>query len=72
LGSGTTWAAAGLLAQLKQNQEMTKLAGYSLKLYKELEAETGVFTGFRKNGSLVVCQTQNRRKESLRAAGFWR
>jgi 4-methylaminobutanoate oxidase (formaldehyde-forming) len=72
LGSGTTWAAAGLLAQLKQNQEMTKLAGYSLKLYEELEAETGVATGFRKNGSLVVCQTEDRRNESLRAAAMAR
>ena len=26
IASGTTWAAAGLLAQLRQNQEMTNLA----------------------------------------------
>ena len=68
LGSGTTWAAAGLLAQLKQNQEMTKLARYSLGLYESLEAETDLATGFRKNSSLAVCQTEDRRKEFLRAA----
>ncbi|HHE75197.1 MAG TPA: FAD-binding oxidoreductase, partial [Desulfobacteraceae bacterium] len=29
LGSGTTWAAAGLVAQLRQNREMTNLAKYA-------------------------------------------
>ena len=47
LGSGTTWAAAGLLAQLRQNQEMTNLARYTVGLYEGLEEETGVATGFR-------------------------
>jgi 4-methylaminobutanoate oxidase (formaldehyde-forming) len=35
LGSGTTWAAAGLLAQLRQNQEMTNLAKYTVDLYEK-------------------------------------
>jgi 4-methylaminobutanoate oxidase (formaldehyde-forming) len=72
LGSGTTWAAAGLLAQLRQNQEMTNLARYTVGLYEGLEAETGVATGFRKNGALAVCQTEDRRKELLRAAAMAR
>jgi 4-methylaminobutanoate oxidase (formaldehyde-forming) len=72
LGSGTTWAAAGLLAQLRQNQEMTNLARYTVGLYEGLEAETGVATGFRKNGALAVCQTKDRRKELLRAAAMAR
>ncbi len=72
LGSGTTWAAAGLLAQLRQNQEMTNLAKYTVDLYEGLEAETGVATGFRKNGALAVCQTDDRRKELLRAAAMAR
>ena len=42
LGSGTTWAAAGLIAQLRQNQEMSNLAKYATHLYAELEAETSV------------------------------
>jgi len=29
LGCGTTWAAAGLVAQLRQNREMTNLAKYA-------------------------------------------
>ena len=40
IGSGTTWAAAGLLTQLRQNQEMTSLAKYTVDLYESLEAET--------------------------------
>ncbi|MBW2409054.1 MAG: GcvT family protein, partial [Deltaproteobacteria bacterium] len=72
LGSGTTWAAAGLLAQLRQNQEMTNLARYTVGLYEGLEEETGVATGFRKNGALAVCQTEDRRKELLRAAAMAR
>jgi 4-methylaminobutanoate oxidase (formaldehyde-forming) len=40
LGSGTTWAAAGLVAQLRQNQEMTNLTKYATELYATLEEET--------------------------------
>ncbi len=72
LGSGTTWAAAGLLTQLRQNQEMTNLAKYTVDLYEKLEAETGMATGFRKNGAVAVCQTEDRRKELLRAAAMAR
>ncbi len=68
LGSGTTWAAAGLIAQLRQNQEMSNLARYATQLYSELEAETGVATGWIKTGAIGVCQTDDRRREWLRAA----
>ena len=72
LACGTTWAAAGLLTQLRQNQEMTNLAKYTVDLYEGLEAETGVATGFRRNGAVPVCRTQDRRKELLRAAAMAR
>jgi len=72
IGSGTTWAAAGLLAQLRQNQEMTNLARYALECYGGLEAETGMATGFRQNGSVSVCQTADRRREYLRGAAMAR
>jgi 4-methylaminobutanoate oxidase (formaldehyde-forming) len=70
IGSGTTWAAAGLLAQLRQNQEMTNLAKYALQCYAKLEAETGVATGFKMNGAIGVCQTEDRRREWLRGAAM--
>jgi glycine/D-amino acid oxidase-like deaminating enzyme len=44
LTSGTTWHAAGLIAQLRATANMTKLAKYSQELYGNLEAETGVAT----------------------------
>ncbi|MGD8285437.1 MAG: FAD-dependent oxidoreductase [Desulfobacterales bacterium] len=72
LACGTTWAAAGLLTQLRQNQEMTNLAKYTVDLYEGLEAETEVSTGFRRNGAVAVCQTEDRRKELLRAAAMAR
>jgi len=72
LACGTTWAAAGLLTQLRQNQEMTNLARYGIECYAGLEAETGMPTGFRQNGALAVCQTEDRRKELLRAAAMAR
>lgn len=66
LGSGTTWAAAGLVAQLRQNREMTNLAKYATELYPALKAETGAATGYVKTGALGVCQTDDRRREWLR------
>ncbi len=70
LGCGTTFAAAGLLAQLRQNQEMTNLAKYAGELYSKLETETGVSTGYVKTGAIGVCQTQDRRIEWLRGAAM--
>ncbi|MGD8882980.1 MAG: FAD-dependent oxidoreductase [Desulfobacterales bacterium] len=72
LACGTTWAAAGLLTQLRQNQEMTNLARYGIECFAALEAETGMATGFRQNGALAVCQTEDRKRELLRAAAMAR
>lgn len=68
LASGTTWAAAGLLAQLRQNRQMSNLAKYAIELYAKLGEETGMPTGFVKTGALAVCQTRDRVKEYLRGA----
>ena len=72
LTSGTTWHAAGLIGQLRANQNMTRLAKYSAELYGELEAETEVATGFRRTGSLTVALTKERREELLRQASLAR
>ena len=37
LTSGTTWHAAGLIAQLRATANMTKLAKYSQELYGSLD-----------------------------------
>ncbi len=70
LGSGTTFAAAGLLAQLRQNQEMTNLAKYATELYARLGEETGVNTGFVRTGAIGVCQTEDRRREWLQGSAM--
>ncbi|WP_296426820.1 FAD-dependent oxidoreductase [Yoonia sp.] len=72
LTSGTTWHAAGLIAQLRATANMTKLAKYSQELYGNLEAETGVATGFKRVGSITVALTQERREEIFRAAAMAR
>ena len=72
LTSGTTWHAAGLIAQLRATANMTKLAKYSQELYGSLEQETGVATGFRRVGSITVALTDERREEILRQAAMAR
>ncbi|MGX1197316.1 GcvT family protein [Parvibaculum sp. MBR-TMA-1.3b-4.2] len=72
LTSGTTWHAAGLIAQLRATANMTRLAKYSQELYGTLEAETGLATGFKRTGSITVALTEDRREELLRSAAMAR
>ncbi len=72
LTSGTTWHAAGLIAQLRATKNMTKLAKYSQELYGNLEAETGVATGFKRCGSITVALTEERKEEIYRQAAMAR
>lgn len=72
LTSGTTWHAAGLIAQLRASANMTKLAKYSQELYGQLEAETGIATGFRRCGSITVALTEDRKEEIFRQAAMAR
>ncbi|MDE0781842.1 MAG: FAD-dependent oxidoreductase [Planktomarina sp.] len=72
LTSGTTWHAAGLIAQLRATSNMTKLAKYSQELYGNLETETGVATGFKRCGSITVALTEERKEEIFRQAAMAR
>ena len=72
LTSGTTWHAAGLIAQLRATKNMTKLAKYSQELYGNLAAETGVETGFKRCGSITVALTDERLEEINRQAAMAR
>ena len=72
LTSGTTWHAAGLIAQLRATANMTRLAKYSQELYGGLEVETGVATGFKRCGSITVALTDERREEIFRSAAMAR
>ena len=72
LTSGTTWHAAGLIAQLRASANMTKLAKYSQELYGNLEKETGVATGFKRCGSITVALSDERKEEIFRQAAMAR
>ena len=68
LTSGTTWHAAGLIGQLRDNHHMTELAKYTAELYLELEAETGQAVGYKVNGSLSTATNEGRMEDLLRRA----
>lgn len=72
LTCGTTWHAAGLIGQLRASQNMTRLAKYSADLYVKLEAETGIGTGMKQNGSMTVALTEARKEEIYRQASLAR
>jgi len=68
LTSGTTFHAAGLVGQARSNANVTQLLGYSIDLYKKLEAETGQATGWKMNGGLRLACNEERWTEVKRQA----
>src|ERR1700733_57295 len=70
LTCGTTWHAAGLIGQLRQSMNMTRLARYTAELYRGLEAETGQATGYRQCGSISLATTPARMEELSRNASM--
>ncbi len=72
LTSGTTWHAAGLVAQLRATKNMTKLAKYTQGLLRDIEEETGVATGFKTVGSITVAKSDARLEEIRRQASMAR
>ena len=72
LTCGTTWHAAGLIGQMRGSLNMTRLAKYSADLYVKLEAETGIGTGMKQNGSMTMALTEERKQEIYRQASLAR
>lgn len=68
LSSGSTWHAAGLVGQLRTSANITELLGYSVALYDRLEKETGLATGWKRNGGLRLACTPERWTEVRRQA----
>jgi sarcosine dehydrogenase len=68
LTSGTTFHAAGLVGQLRTSANITQLLGYSVDLYKRLETETGLHTGWKMNGGLRLACNAERWTEVKRQA----
>jgi heterotetrameric sarcosine oxidase gamma subunit len=70
LTCGTTWHAAGLVGQLRNSLNMTKLAKYTSELYRELEIETGQSTGYKQTGSISIATNEERFEELKRNASM--
>ena len=68
LSCGTTWHAAGLVGPLRASVGGTRLVQYSAELYESLEAETGLATGYRNVGGVVVARTPDRMVQLRRTA----
>ena len=54
LGCGTTWHSQGLVGLVRENETMTRLALHTNEVLPELERLTGLETGFRQEGALIV------------------
>jgi dimethylglycine dehydrogenase len=63
LTAGSTWHAAGLLPLFNMSYAVSHIHDRSVKLYSELEAETGLNAGFTRNGNLRMAQTEERMDE---------
>ena len=68
LTSGSTWHAAGLVGQLRSSASITQVLKRSVELYKTLEAETGLATGWKMTGCLRLATTPDRWTEFKRLA----
>ncbi len=68
LTSGTTFHAAGLVGQLRTSANITQLLGHSVALYRTLEQETGLQTGWKMNGGLRLACNAERWTEVKRQA----
>jgi 4-methylaminobutanoate oxidase (formaldehyde-forming) len=74
LTSGSTFHAAGLVGQLRNNANVTQLLKYSVELYANLEAETGQATGWKMSGCLRLACNEERmidyRRQATTARSF--
>ena len=60
LTSGSTWHAAGGFHTLNGDTNMAALQGYTIRLYKELEAITGMSCGLHHVGGITLADTPER------------
>ena len=70
LTSGSTWHAAGLLPLFNMSYSVGQIHKYSVKLYGELETETGQHVGFSKVSNIRLARTPDRWDEFMYYAGI--
>ena len=70
LTSGSTFHSAGLVGQLRGSLSLTKMMMSSVELYRDLEGEVGLETGWHEVGSLRLASAPARMHEIARQAGW--
>jgi 4-methylaminobutanoate oxidase (formaldehyde-forming) len=70
LTSGSTFHSAGLVGQLRSTLSLTKMMMSSVHLYRSLEDEVGLETGWKEVGSLRLASSEERMEEIARQAGW--
>src|SRR5918997_2114987 len=70
LTSGSTFHSAGLVGQLRSTLSLTRMMMNSVELYRTLEAEVGLETGWHEVGSLRLASSPERMEELSRQAGW--
>src|SRR3990172_1277232 len=70
LTSGSTFPSAGPVGQLRSTLNLTQMMMSSVELYRTLEAEVGLETGWREVGSLRLASSEERMEEIARQAGW--
>jgi glycine cleavage system aminomethyltransferase T/glycine/D-amino acid oxidase-like deaminating enzyme len=70
LTSGSTFHSAGLVGQLRSTLALTTMMMESVDLYRSLEAEVGLETGWHEVGSLRLASSTERMEEISRQAGW--
>jgi 4-methylaminobutanoate oxidase (formaldehyde-forming) len=72
ISSGSSWHAAGLLANARTTHGLTELAHHSIGVHSRLGAESGIPNGFNRRGSLAVARRPERFTELRYSAAIGR
>jgi len=67
LTHGSTWHAAGLVGQLRNKKNLTRLMQASVAVFDRLETETGQAVDWRKAGSIRIASSAERMLEIRRS-----
>ncbi len=72
ISGGTTWHAAGMVTQLRNSRTLIDICRATIEIYSGITDETGIETGFRRNGSVSVAKTVGRMDEFKKIASLAR
>jgi len=70
LTSGSTFHSAGLVGQLRGSLSLTRMMMGSVDLYRSLEDEVGLETGWKEVGSLRLASSQERMEATAASERF--